>query len=158
MLQIYTPCKGKHIYTDELITNAQAPANGGFVGKSGDTTPAASGADAPMHVEAQKPTTFADTIRQLVRDAQTAKNKGAALRHAFITLYGDERDVPAYGYLMKTARKVGGPGRLVELLAQHAVRPPSGDVLSYIIAANSRNGKAPDKVGPSAASRVKVLS
>ena len=39
---------------------------------------------------------------------------------------------PAYGYLGKVAKQVGGAGRLADLLWQHSTRPPTGDLLAYI--------------------------
>ena len=44
------------------------------------------------------------------------------------------RDLPAYGYLGKVAKQVGGAGRLADLLWQHSTRPPTGDLLAYILA------------------------
>ena len=65
------------------------------------------------------------------------KNRPAALREMFGVLYPDH-DLPDFGYIGKIARKVGGAGRLAELLWQISTRPPTGDVLSYamVIAKN----------------------
>lgn len=49
------------------------------------------------------------------------------------------RDPPDYGYLGKIAKKVSGAGRLAELLWQHSAKPPTGDVLAYIL--QSENGR-----------------
>ena len=64
------------------------------------------------------------------------KNRPAALREMFKVLYPDH-DLPAFGYIGTTARKVGGAGRLAELLWQNSTRPPTGDVLAYIIKAKN---------------------
>jgi len=48
------------------------------------------------------------------------------------TLYPNSLDVPSYAYVAKVASKVGGAGRLAELLWQNSAKPPSGDVLAYI--------------------------
>ena len=55
------------------------------------------------------------------------------LRQMCEVLYPN-RDPPAYGYLGKVAKKVGGAGRLADLLWQHSTRPPTGDLLAYILA------------------------
>jgi len=57
------------------------------------------------------------------------------------------RDPPAYGYLGKVAKKVGGAGRLADLLWQHSTRPPTGDLLAYILAVAKRKG-AKQSPGP----------
>lgn len=59
-------------------------------------------------------------------------NRPADLVLMFRTLYPAAVDVPDYGYIGKVANKVGGAGRLAELLWQHSAKPPSGDVLAYI--------------------------
>jgi hypothetical protein len=63
----------------------------------------------------------------------------------FAALYPQAVDVPDFGRIGATAKKVGGWGRLAELLWQHSARPPSGDVLSYIEAAIKTNGKTSTK-------------
>lgn len=60
----------------------------------------------------------------------------------FKALYPSAVDVPNFGRIGATAKKLGGWGRLAELLWQHSAKPPSGDVLSYIEAAAKSNGKA----------------
>jgi len=66
----------------------------------------------------------------------------------FETLYPGAVDVPSFAYIGRVANKVGGAGRLAELLWQNAAKPPSGDVLAYIqaqVQANkpSTNGARP---------------
>ncbi|MBN2446596.1 MAG: phage replisome organizer N-terminal domain-containing protein [Phycisphaerae bacterium] len=81
------------------------------------------GADVPA-----TPTTFqewSDVIR-------TSENRPAALVTMYEALYPG-RDPPAYGYAGKVAREAGGAGRLAELLWQHSTRPPTGDVLAYVL-------------------------
>jgi len=114
--------------------------------------------DTPSGASAPQPVPFAEQVRLLIVEAQSAKNKPAALRKAFVALYGEQRDVPEFGYLMRTAGQVGGPARLVELMAQHAAQPPVGDVLAYIVASAKRQGKPAQAEGPSSASRMKVLA
>jgi hypothetical protein len=65
----------------------------------------------------------------------------------FRTLYPAAVDAPDFGYIGKVANKVGGAGRLAELLWQHSAKPPSGDVLAYIQESikpkPARNGASP---------------
>lgn len=77
------------------------------------------------------PTTFKEW-QEYIRAAK-GKQGGcqAAVHHMIETLYCD-LDPPAFSYIAKTARKVGGFGRLADLLWQHSTRPPTGDLLAYI--------------------------
>jgi len=79
-----------------------------------------------------------ESFRVLLDDLRTTKNRPAKLQEIYITLYGNGSDTPDFGYLGKVAKQVGGAGRLAELLLQHCGRPPTGDVLAYIIAAEKR--------------------
>jgi len=90
------------------------------------------------------PVTFSGW-REMIRES---KNRPALLRWMFMTLYSDS-DAPDFGYIGKAARTVGGASRLAELMWQHCTRPPSGDVLRYLMAvarnqkfdrANGKNG------------------
>ena len=63
------------------------------------------------------------------------KNKAGTLRWMFMTLYPD-KEPPAYPYINRVARKVGGAERFAHLLWENSVRPPTGDVLAYIQGAN----------------------
>lgn len=77
-----------------------------------------------------------------------SSNRQAVLVLMFETLYPGAVDVPSFAYIGRVANKVGGAGRLAELLWQNAAKPPSGDVLAYIqaqVQANkpSTNGARP---------------
>jgi hypothetical protein len=61
-----------------------------------------------------------------------SSNRQAVLVQMIQTLYPNSLDVPSYAYVAKVASKVGGAGRLAELLWQNSAKPPSGDVLAYI--------------------------
>lgn len=61
-----------------------------------------------------------------------SSNRQAVLVLMFETLYPGAVDVPSFAYIGRVANKVGGAGRLAELLWQNAAKPPSGDVLAYI--------------------------
>lgn len=63
-------------------------------------------------------------------------------------LYPDAVDMPTPGYIGRAAKQVGGWGRLAELLWAHSARPPTGDVLAYILASN-RNS-TPARASPKA--------
>jgi len=78
------------------------------------------GADAP-------PTTFPGWQEAI----KEGKNRPATLRWMCEVLYPG-LDPPDYSYIGKVARKVGGAGRLADLLWQHSTHPPTGDLLAYI--------------------------
>ena len=52
------------------------------------------------------------------------------LRQMHLALFPG-RDPPTHGYIGTVAKRVGGPGRLAELMWQASSRPPTGDVLAY---------------------------
>lgn len=87
-------------------------------------------ADAGPTVDSAKFKTF-DQWRIYIQQA-TPKKRQVCLREMYIVLYPGT-DPPGYGYIGKTARQVGGAGRLAELLWQHSTRPPTGDVLAYLL-------------------------
>lgn len=65
---------------------------------------------------------------ELLRDQ---KNKSAASAEVYRLTFGEEP--PAYGFLGRTAKTVGGWGRMLELFWQVATKPPTGDVLGYVM-------------------------
>lgn len=73
---------------------------------------------------------------------QESKNRPAALRRMHDVLYPG-RDPPDYGYIGRTAKTVGGAGRLAALLWQSQAFHPNGDVLRYCmaIAKGRKDGK-----------------
>ena len=73
------------------------------------------------------PSTFADWLKLI----HESKNRPATLRFMHEHLFPG-RDPPDYGYIGKTAKIVGGAGRLAELLWQASSKPPTGDVLRYV--------------------------
>jgi hypothetical protein len=59
------------------------------------------------------------------------------------------RSPPAFSYIGRAAREVGGAGRLAELLWQASSRPPTGDLLLYCQAmAKNRQGRTPELPDP----------
>jgi len=84
--------------------------------------------DTPEPEEPPEPTTFQEWETR-IRDSH---NRPAELRAMFTVLYPN-RDPPDFGYIGRAARTVGGAGRLADLLWQHSTRPPTGDVLAYLM-------------------------
>jgi len=70
----------------------------------------------------------------------SSKNRPASLRWMFETLYPG-RDPPDYGYLGRTAKTVGGAGRLAALLWQSQACRVDGDVLRYCMGIAKGNGR-----------------
>jgi len=70
-------------------------------------------------------------------------NYPAELRKIYALCFG-EAELPSYGMLGKVAKAVGGAGRLAEIMWQLSAKPPTGDVMAYILAAygpKRRRGK-----------------
>lgn len=85
---------------------------------------------------------LADAFRELLEHLKTATNKAAVLAQIYRLCFGDA-DVPEYGYLGRAAKAVGGAGRLAELMWQATTKPPTGDVLAYLMAsAKGGNGRS----------------
>ncbi len=89
------------------------------------------------------PSTFADW--QILLEPKSS-NRPAVLRKMHESLYPGH-DPPSFGYIGKVARKVGGAGRLAELLWQHSTRPPTGDVLAYVQGVAKRGKHGTDSDG-----------
>lgn len=83
------------------------------------------------------PVPLADRFHSLLAELKTTDNKPAKLREVYVLCFGDG-DVPDYGYLGKAAKDVGGAGRLAELFWQYSAKPPTGDVLAYIVKAHKQ--------------------
>lgn len=85
------------------------------------------------------PVSLAERFHTLLAELKTTDNKSAKLREVYVLCFGDG-DVPDYGYLGKAAKDVGGAGRLAELFWQYSAKPPTGDVLAYIVKAHKQGG------------------
>lgn len=90
------------------------------------------------------PVPLAEQFHSLLGELKTTENKSAKLREIYVLCFGKD-DVPDFGYLGKTARDVGGAGRLAELFWQYSAKPPTGDVLAYIKAAHAQKGNSSGK-------------
>jgi hypothetical protein len=101
--------------------------------------------------------TLSEAFHGLLEVLRTAANKPAILREIYELCFPG--DAPDYGYLGKVAVKVGGAGRLAEILWQLSTKPPTGDVLDYITKAYGRergNGSA-KRAAPRLSAIEKVL-
>ena len=90
-----------------------------------------SGADAPS-------TTF--IFPEWQEKIRQSSNRQAVVREMIEILYPG-LDPPNHGYIVRVAKKVGGWGRLADLLWQHSTRPPTGDLLAYIQGVAKHNGR-----------------
>lgn len=77
--------------------------------------------------------TLAAQFRSLVDELKTSTNKSAVLRNIYILCYGEET-APTYSYIGGVAKKIGGAGYLAQRLWELSARPPTGDVLAYLLA------------------------
>jgi len=76
---------------------------------------------------------LSDRFHNMVQELKASKNKPAILREIYIMCHGEEA-APDYGYLGKVARQVGGAGYLAQRIFELTARPPTGDILAYILA------------------------
>jgi hypothetical protein len=79
------------------------------------------------------PGSLVGAFRELMEALKACTNKPALLQEIYGLCFGAS-DLPEYGYLGKVARTVGGAGRLAEIMWQLSTKPPTGDVLAYILA------------------------
>jgi len=75
---------------------------------------------------------LAVTFQGVLSRLRKARNMTAELRSVYQLCF--EGEPPDFGYLGKAAKAVGGAGRLAELMWQLTAKPPTGDVLAYILA------------------------
>jgi len=97
--------------------------------------------DTTVVPKADTPTNFAEWLSLV----EKSKNRQAALMRMFSTLFHG-REPPTFAYLGSTATKVGGAGRLCELLWTASAKPPTGDVMAYCLSMHKRpSAKARDR-------------
>ncbi len=77
-------------------------------------------------------TCLSDAFRDLLDTLKSTANRPAFLKRIYTLCFGADGDQPAYGYLGKVAKQVGGAGRLAELMWHLTTKPPTGDILAYI--------------------------
>lgn len=83
------------------------------------------------------PDTLAELFRAVWERLRDSDNYPAELRKIYALCFG-EVNVPSFGMLGKVAKAVGGAGRLAEIMWQLSTKPPTGDVMAYILAAYGR--------------------
>lgn len=92
------------------------------------------GATAPP-ADAGTPPPILSTFPEWQEHVKTSRGEiggcQAAIRRMIDALYPG-LDPPSFAYIAKTAGRIGGFGRLADLLWQHSTRPPTGDLLAYI--------------------------
>lgn len=86
---------------------------------------------------------LSEAFHELLTVLQTAKNKAAVLRAIYGLCFPGE--LPEYSYLGKVAKAVGGAGRLAEVMWSLTVKPPTGDVLAYILAMHKKAESNPPR-------------
>lgn len=89
---------------------------------------------------------LSEQFHKLIEDLRDAKNKAASLRAIYVLCFGEHGDMPDYGYFGTAARKVGGAGRLAELMWLQVTSPPKGDILAYLIARSKGKGAPVSKI------------
>jgi len=87
-----------------------------------------------------------EKFHTLHAELKEASNKAAILRSVYVLCFG-EAGAPDYGYLGKTAKQVGGAGRLAQLMFELVTRPPAGDILAYIVAEENGRKKRAAQTG-----------
>jgi len=76
-----------------------------------------------------------------------SNNKPAALMEMIQTLMPDLVEQPDFGYIGKTARKVGGAGRLATLIWQASSQKVDGDLMAYCQAMAKSQAKDSEPAG-----------
>ncbi len=94
-------------------------------------------ADAVPVALSLSPQSLAEQFHTLLAELKTTKNKQAKLQEIYVLCFGAD-EVPDFGYLGKVANQVGGAGRLAELFWQYSAKPPTGDILAYILKAHKQ--------------------
>lgn len=85
-----------------------------------------------------------DGWQQLIKDDN---NKPAVLRLMVETLYPRLAELPDYAYIGKTARIVGGAGRLGQLIWECSTKNVTGDLMAYIQAMAKGKTKQQEPAG-----------
>lgn len=93
------------------------------------------------------PRTFPEW-QQALKDADHRRRPD--LVREFIQAYLPNSELPAHSYIAKAAKTVGGWGRLLDLLWQQVPRPPTGDVLAFVVGVHEHrgNGRASPRASP----------
>jgi hypothetical protein len=101
----------------------------------------------PTTLDAGASSNLSQQFQSLLEELKTTTNKTATLRQVYVLCFG-ESAAPDFGYIGKTAKQVGGAGRLAQLMFELVTRPPAGDILAYIVAQeNGRKARAKQNGG-----------
>jgi len=104
------------------------------------------GASAPPANAGQGGNGHPSTFQEWQEAIRESKNRPAVL-HLMCEILYPGLSPPSYGYIGKVARKVGGAGRLADLLWQCTPHPPTGDLMAYIqkVAQNGKHSTKPER-------------
>lgn len=98
-------------------------------------------------VDATEHEPIADNYKHRLEQLKSpGANKAAILMGIYKDCFGSA-ELPDYGYLAKTAKQVGGPGRLAQLMFERVTNPPTGDILAHIIATENARKKRAAQTG-----------
>ncbi len=85
------------------------------------------------------------TFPQWQQALKDADHRGRPdLVRQFMQAYLPNNELPAHSYIAKTAKDVGGWGRLLDLLWQQVPRPPTGDALAFVRRVHEHRGNGRD--------------
>jgi hypothetical protein len=98
-------------------------------------------------VDATEHEPIADNYKHRLEQLKSpGANKAAILMGIYKDCFGGA-ELPDYGYLAKTAKQVGGAGRLAQLMFERVTNPPTGDILAHIIASENTRKKRAAQTG-----------
>ncbi len=80
--------------------------------------------------------------QQALKDADHRRRPD--LVRLFMQTYLPNNELPEHGYIAKSAKAVGGWGRMLDLLWQQVPRPPTGDVLAFVLRVHEHRGNGRD--------------
>ena len=105
--------------------------------------PAEAGSADAERTPAPPSDSLAEQFHVYVEQLKDPKANRPAILHGVYVLCFGKNAAPEYSYLGKAAKQVGGAGRLAQLMFELVPRPPTGDVLAYIVAEeNARRKRA----------------
>lgn len=113
---------------------------------SNTNVPASAGSASAELTPPPPATSLSSQFHAYLEELKVTPNKPATLRSIYALCFGADA-APDYGYLGKTARQVGGAGRLAQLMFELVPRPPAGDVLAYIVAEENARKKRAAQTG-----------
>lgn len=133
-----SPLNGEECFTinDEMVNGHSLEMVNGRAPTIDNIDILPNGSEAPSNdgsANAERELSLSEKFQALNMELKTTKNQPAVLRNIYTLCFG-ENGAPNYGYIGKASKRVGGPGRLAQLMFELIPRPPAGDILAYIIA------------------------